>query len=528
MYAPVSITVGDLTWFGKHSSNSQQIQGGAIKENPSQQRRRSLRLQAANPIQTTSNAVQQAKTLKRPREEDQVLPSRASPEPVLKRVRTYAASVGEPVGRKTISEARVEFWRENGTWPTEEQEKTMDRFRDIAHHALARKRSSASLRRKRSDASINAETVPTRTPSDQQSREQKSAPYKHPLYECQLKDRGSFMGKYGQGITLECEELCQRLLEAPQVPHGDTLFSDDLFEKTLDMVKGRNETRVVRDIAQLIVPPAEILAARGAKHLEPLRETTNAGWNNAIPICGPRPQPDYGLGFKREAFTVEQLQKLQPFIGNVLQDCSYFAATYDMYLPFLTCEIKCGAAALDVADRQNAHSQTVALRGLIELFRLVGRENELHREINGFSISHSDEYVRIWGHYAVINGRDFTFFRHPIAKFDISKTVQGDNRWVAYNFVRNIYDSWLPEHFKRICSAIDMLPADLNFVVSNQPEAQFPDQELASSRSGLSQRFEDYCLADEGVISDSQPSTQQITPDTTIQSESSNSKRKKK
>lgn len=93
----------------------------------------------------------------------------------------------------------------------------------------------------------------------------------------------------------------------------------------------------------------------------------------------------------------------------------------------------------------------------------MGRENELHREINGFSISHSDECVRIWGHYAIINGRDFTFFRHPIAKFDISKTVQGDNRWMAYNFVRNVYDLWLPEHFKRICSAIDMLPADLNF-----------------------------------------------------------------
>lgn len=46
------------------------------------------------------------------------------------------------------------------------------------------------------------------------------------------------MGKYGQGITLESEELCQKLLETPQLPPGDTLFSDDLFEKTLDMIKG--------------------------------------------------------------------------------------------------------------------------------------------------------------------------------------------------------------------------------------------------------------------------------------------------
>ena len=56
-------------------------------------------------------------------------------------------------------------------------------------------------------------------------------------------------------------------------------------------------------------------------------------------------------------------------------------ATWKMYLPFLTCEVKCGAAALDVADRQNAHSMTLAVKGVVELFRLVKREKELHREI---------------------------------------------------------------------------------------------------------------------------------------------------
>jgi hypothetical protein len=41
---------------------------------------------------------------------------------------------------------------------------------------------------------------------------------------------------------------------------------------------------------------------------------------------------------------------LEPFIGGLF-DVSYFIATYYMYLPFLTCEVKCGAAALDIADR---------------------------------------------------------------------------------------------------------------------------------------------------------------------------------
>lgn len=167
------------------------------------------------------------------------------------------------------------------------------------------------------------------------------------------------------------------------------------FKKTCKSLRGENETKVILRIANLIFPSAEILADRGAKHLEILRETTNAGWINAIPFYGPRLQLDFGLGFKREAFTQEQLQKLQPFIGNELEDCSYIAATYNMYLPFFTSEVKCGASALDVADRQNLHSQTVSLRSLVELFRLVGRLNELYQEINGYSISHSDDYVRI-------------------------------------------------------------------------------------------------------------------------------------
>jgi hypothetical protein len=53
-------------------------------------------------------------------------------------------------------------------------------------------------------------------------------------------------------------------------------------------------------------------------------------------------------------------------------------ATYYIYFPFLICEVKCGGAALDIADWQNAHSMTLAMRGIMELFRLVKREKELY------------------------------------------------------------------------------------------------------------------------------------------------------
>ncbi len=157
-----------------------------------------------------------------------------------------------------------------------------------------------------------------------------------------------------------------------------------------------------------------------------------------------------------------------------------------MYFPFLTCEVKCGAAALDVAVRQNAHSMTLAVRGIVEFFRLVKREKELHREILAFSISHDHRTVRIYGHYPVIDGKKTTFYRHPIKTFDFT-SEDGKEKWAAYKFTKNIYDIWMPTHLKRICSVIDKLPPDLDFEVSEQSEL---------GESGLSQGLESYHLSD--------------------------------
>jgi len=98
-----------------------------------------------------------------------------------------------------------------------------------------------------------------------------------------------------------------------------------------------------------IVPSAETLATYSSTTLRCLIETTNEGWNNSTPLTRTRPQPDYSVGFGRETFTEEQLEKLNPFVGDLI-DASFFMAAYYMYFPFLTCEVKCGATALDIAD----------------------------------------------------------------------------------------------------------------------------------------------------------------------------------
>lgn len=84
-----------------------------------------------------------------------------------------------------------------------------------------------------------------------------------------------------------------------------------------------------------------------------------------------------------------------------------------------------------------------------------------------------------------------------------------------------ILDVWLPDHFQKICSAIDMLPIGLNFEVSERAKFQSSDPELASSGSGLSQQLESHGLGDEQDI----PGP--ITPETTIQAGSSNPKENK-
>ena len=334
-----------------------------------------------------------------------------------------------------------------------------------------------SLRRKQSDSSLNDSC-------DQTNRERKSAPYRTTQYTTLLEGKGSYMYKSDLGITKASKDLYQRLLGLEQAVPKDSLFRDDLFEKTCRKIEDRNEAKVIQDIARLIVPSAENLAVYGATHLEHLIEGVNESWSGSIPIAGPRPQPDYCVGFRRSAFTNEQLKKLDPLIGSVFEN-SLFIATYRIYFPFLTCEVKCGASALDIADRQNAHSMTVAVRALIELFRSVRREKELNREILAFSISHDHRLVRIYGHYPVIEEDKITFYRHPIHEFSFI-ALDGKEKWTTYKFIKNIYDHYSPKIHQLICSAIDDLPIDISFDLS---QSTVQDSQRSNVDSVLNENY---------------------------------------
>ena len=372
---------------------------------------------------------------------------------------------------------------------------------------LARKKSSSNLSRKRSNSATST------TPSDQKPREEKSAPYRDQRYETLLEVKGSYMTKAPLGLASASQALCRSLLEKTQPVPGDTLFGDDVFETTCEKIHKKNEARIIQDISRLIVPSAESLATFGAKHLDILTESVNEGWNNSIPLTSTRPQPDYSVGFRRDAFTEDQLAKLSPFIGDFITgDQSFFMATYYMYFPFLTCEVKCGAAALDIADRQNAHSMTLAVRGIVELFRAVKREDEVNRKILAFSVSHDHQSVRIYGHYPVITGKDTKYYRHPIRNFVFTE-LDGKEKWTAYRFTKNVYDIWMPKHFENICSAINQLPSELNFDVPPLSEATGLSQDL-----GNLMQSDASCasLPDERGSQSSNAGQQAVTPSTSF------------
>jgi hypothetical protein len=385
----------------------------------------------------------------------------------------------------------VTYWTQTCRWPREYFNESGE-----LTYLLARKKCATSLRRKQSDSGSGV--LSSNTPSDQRPREEKSTPYQDPRYNSLLEAKGSFIGKYvgrsEEGPTTVSKKECKSLLEAEQTVPDRSLFHDDFFNDYCETVQNRNEAKVIQDIARLLVPSAQSLAVQGAKHLRCLIESVNEGWNNSIPITKTRPQPDYSVGFRRSAFTEDQLQKLQPFVGDLF-DSSFFMGTWYMYFPFFSSEVKCGASALDVADRQNAHSMTLAVRGVVELFRLVKSERVLHREILAFSISHDHRSVRIYGHYPVIDGEKTTFFRHPIHAFDFT-ALDGREKWTTYKFTSSVFDTWMPAHFKRLCSAIDAIPPDIHFELSEESELQFP----ASSR--LSQGLESHHLSKPGATGD--------------------------
>ena len=311
-------------------------------------------------------------------------------------------------------------------------------MRDASDDVLAR-----SISRKRSIGG-------TTTSSRDLNREEKAAPYQDIRYEENLQKWGDVYmddeDKCGpsQKALDTIEELLKKKVEFPQ----NTKFDDKLYDRIIKDCHGMNEAWVIRDIGLLVCPSARDLLLTGAIQTKYLRESVDEAWKLSRPITSTRPQPDFSVGYGRDAFTEEQLEKIRAVLGNGQDQSSLVRATWYMYFPFLGCEAKKGDGGLDVADRQNAHSMGMAVRGVVKLFRLVGRAKELDRQILAFSISYNEGQVRIYGYYPRVQDKT-NYYRRRIA-FVTLIGANSQERWKAYKFVSNIYQHWAPKHLKNL------------------------------------------------------------------------------
>ncbi|KAL3463008.1 hypothetical protein BJX64DRAFT_287743 [Aspergillus heterothallicus] len=282
----------------------------------------------------------------------------------------------------------------------------------------------------------------------------------------------------------QCKEL-DRENKNIFTPDG-TAFDKEKANDTFTRLQWRNEAAIIRVIGELIVPSIQTVADDLPSTGMNLEYSVDEPWNLMIPLeqgvpplllapaagdgddsAGgmstlPAPQPDYAVGFSRVAFTGAQHALLESFLGRASSAtvASFFRPTARLYFPFLTSEVR---QNLDIADNQNAHTMALCIRGIVYLYRLAGRENELDRQILGFSIAYNSTAVRIYGHYPVISKEDggITYHHHDIATY----MLMGKNRWRAWWFVMSVYRNWAPEHLDRIRAIVEFLPEDINLAV---------------------------------------------------------------
>lgn len=164
------------------------------------------------------------------------------------------------------------------------------------------------------------------------------------------------------------------------------------------------------------------------------------------------PRPNYYVGLSLTAFSADQRDKL----SIISSGKTSFLLTSLMYFPFLTCEIKAPNEGIEAAENQNGYSMLVAVRAMVELFRAAKLEHTCSGHIMAFSMSYNHEWAYIFAYYPILDGAKTTIYRRKVYKYLLSPD-DTDDTTRAWNFVRNVYQEWAPQHVSRLRRAIDAI-----------------------------------------------------------------------
>jgi hypothetical protein len=252
----------------------------------------------------------------------------------------------------------------------------------------------------------------------------------------------------------DSKDFCRKLLIGTRAPR---CYPVERFPEIVCHMSG-SKKRIQNFIMPWVIPSAEDLFFGGKADMEYLGDEAQEDWFKCEAMGSTRPMPDCAIGIlPNKAFTEGHLRKLKSFATPA----NPFFFTDRVCFPFLLCEVATGAQGLAAADRKNAHSASIAARAIIELVK-AGSEaphvDQLYGKVLTFSISHDDRQAKLYGHYAVASGRPDgrpEFRRHHIGTY----SIKSNEMFTAYNFVRNIYETFAPIHRDRIKRAADCLPA---------------------------------------------------------------------
>lgn len=300
-----------------------------------------------------------------------------------------------------------------------------------------------------------------------------------------LEDNGVFMG--GSGPLQESEEtLLRDLLMGNRVPAGqDCPFPLENLSIVINRTQHSNKSRIRRDISPWLIPSAELLFFCGELAADYIGEEVNGLWTRCATMGGTQPKPDYTVGLSPSSFTPDEFEKLI----NYSTPTKPVHVTPGLCFPFLICEVKTGEKGFGEADRQNIHSASIAVRAIIELFKSAfgsasDQVKNLYGQLLVFTVSQSSVAVSLHGHYAVAtrDGKGLRFHRYPIDTLTLTKRKESD-RFVCYNFVRNLYDNFAPKHRQRIQDATAALPS-LSKRTTLSPAASESQMQDEGSQSG--------------------------------------------
>ncbi len=284
---------------------------------------------------------------------------------------------------------------------------------------------------------------------------------------------------------LYCKRLLQSTYPEPQYP----AFPLSKFLSVWQRVQNRNEARIWRDLTPLLVPSPELLSVCGLQELEHVVEDIDTEWTRCKTLGGPKPKPDLAIGIAASAFDEEELAKLQNH--TAFERATLF--TDNLYFPFLLCEAKSADVGISVADRQNMHSSSMAVNAIVQLCRTADEAQvaDLSGRILVFSVSHDNERVKLYGHFATIDGDKMAFYRYPIESFVLNfEENQGRKR--THDFVREIYHTYYPAHLKRIRNALAAMEDPRNVSMTSRmsiEEDQSQEQDTSAQSSQETAEF---------------------------------------